>query len=80
MKLKRQYGIPYIVAVRNTDVNLFFKKMIHLRKLGINIMKEADKVIFLSNTYKDQVIEIYSKLQDESIIKSVVIKLLIILV
>jgi len=67
MKLKRQYGIPYIVAVRNTDVNLFFKKMIHLRKLGINILKEANQIIFLSNTYKDQVIEKYipKQLQDE---------------
>lgn len=59
MRLKKQYGIPYVVAVRNTDVNLFFKKMIHLRKLGINIMKEADKVIFLSVSYMDQTIEKY---------------------
>lgn len=59
MRLKKQYGIPYVVAVRNTDVNLFFKKMIHLRKLGINIMKEADQVIFLSVPYRDQTIEKY---------------------
>ncbi|HWL26899.1 MAG TPA: glycosyltransferase, partial [Ureibacillus sp.] len=31
-RLKEKYGIPYIVTVRNTDVNTFFKKMIHLRK------------------------------------------------
>ncbi len=59
MKLKRQYGIPYIVAVRNTDVNIFFKKLIHLRKLGISILNEADRVIFLSKTYRDQTIEKY---------------------
>src|SRR5699024_7799915 len=27
MKLKKNFNIPYIVAVRNTDINYFFKKM-----------------------------------------------------
>lgn len=59
MKLKKKYGIPYVVAVRNTDVNIFFNKMIHLRKLGVNILKEASHIIFLSKTYEKQVIENY---------------------
>lgn len=59
LKLKRKFGIPYIVAVRNTDVNWFFKYMIHLRKIGIEIMKESEKVFFLSNTYRDFVIYKY---------------------
>ncbi len=45
-------GTPYIVAIRNTDMNIYFKKYIHLRKLGINIMKNAQKVIFISEAYK----------------------------
>ncbi len=59
MKLKEKYNIPYIVAVRNTDVNIFFKKMIHLRKLGINIISNADRIVFLSPSYRNQVIETY---------------------
>lgn len=59
MKLKRKYGLPYIVAVRNTDVNDFFHYMIHLRFLGVKIMKEADAVIFLSPAYRDYVINTY---------------------
>ena len=31
-RIYKRYGIPYIVAVRNTDINTFFKYMIHLRK------------------------------------------------
>ncbi|MDK2828110.1 MAG: L-malate glycosyltransferase [Clostridium butyricum] len=58
-KLKQEYGVPYIVAVRNTDVNVFFKYMVHLRKLGIQILQEADKVIFLSKSYRDFVIQKY---------------------
>ena len=59
LKLKRKFGIPYIVAVRNTDINIFFKKIIYLRKLGLEILKEAEQIIFLSRTYKEQVIKRY---------------------
>lgn len=46
-KLKEKYNLPYIVAVRNTDMNVFFKRVLHLRKTGIRIMQEAEKVIFI---------------------------------
>lgn len=59
MKLNKDFGIPYIVAVRNTDVNIFFKKMFHLRRVGVEILKNADRVIFLSETYKDEVVQRY---------------------
>lgn len=56
-KLYKKYGIPYIVAVRNTDINVFFKRMIHLRQLGVNILTNANKVIFISNPYKEYTID-----------------------
>lgn len=59
MKLKRKYNLPYIVAVRNTDVNVFFEKMFHLRKIGVDILMNADKIVFLSEAYKENVIEKY---------------------
>lgn len=58
-------GIPYLVTVRNTDVNLFFKKMIHLRNLGIKIMAHAEKVIFLSKAYRDEVLKKYIPQKDK---------------
>jgi len=75
MKLKEKFGIPYIVAVRNTDVNTFFKRMIHLRKLGVQILKEAEKVVFLSETYRDHVIGKYvpDKLREEINNKAIII-------
>lgn len=74
-KLSRKYGIPYIVAIRNTDVNLFFKKMFHLRKLGIKIINNASKVIFISKTYQKEVINSYIPygMKDNVKIKSEVI-------
>lgn len=53
----KKYNIPYIVAVRDTDVNVFFKKMPHLRKLGLNILINAHKIVFLSKTYRDHCIK-----------------------
>lgn len=75
LRLKKTYGIPYIVAVRNTDVNTFFKYMIHLRRLGVDILKEADKIIFLSKPYRDLVIERYvpTKLKKEIFDKTEII-------
>ena len=61
MKIKEQYGIPYIVAVRDTDVNTFFKKMIPLRGLGNKILMEAESIIFLSKSYRENLIERYVK-------------------
>ena len=55
MKLSQKYGIPYVVAVRNTDVNAFFKTMIHLRPRGIEVMRNAHRIFFLSEAYRAQV-------------------------
>lgn len=58
-KAFKKYQIPYIVAVRSTDINVFFKKMIHLRKLGINILMNAKKIIFLSEPHKEECLNKY---------------------
>lgn len=68
-KLNKSYGIPYIVAVRNTDVNIFFKYAIHMRKIGREILKNADKIIFLSNSYRDTVMNKYIPDRLKDIIK-----------
>lgn len=75
MQIKQKYQIPYIVAVRNTDVNLFFKKMIHLRSVGTQIMLNAEKIVFISPAYRDYVIKQYVHEKYKSIIseKSIVI-------
>jgi len=48
LQLKKQYGIPYIVAVRNTDLNAFLNYAPHLWWLHREILQEADKVIFIT--------------------------------
>jgi glycosyltransferase involved in cell wall biosynthesis len=64
-RAKKEYGIEYIVAIRNTDVNGYFKKAKHLRKIGIEIMRNAKKIIFISPSYKDFVINTFIKESDK---------------
>jgi glycosyltransferase involved in cell wall biosynthesis len=51
--LYKKFGIPYIVAIRNTDVNTFYRYFVHLRKLGYKILENASQIIFISPSYKD---------------------------
>ena len=55
-KLNEKYKIPYIVAIRNTDINIFYKYMICLRNLGHKILNNASKVIFISPAYQKRVL------------------------
>lgn len=56
-KLFEKFHKPYVVAVRNTDVNVFFHYMIHLRSIGVKIMRDASAVVFISPAYKKIVLE-----------------------
>jgi|WetSurMetagenome_2_1015567.scaffolds.fasta_scaffold96948_1 glycosyltransferase involved in cell wall biosynthesis len=73
--LHKEFGLPYIVTIRNTDINVFFKYMFHLRYLGRKIMYNAKNIIFLSSSYRDFVINKYFPKSKRQIIldKSVVI-------
>lgn len=73
--VNKKFKIPYIVAVRSTDINIFFKKMFHLRKKGINILLNASKIIFISYSYKEKCISNYIplKYRDHIESKSIVI-------
>lgn len=75
MKLSEKYNKPFIVAVRNTDVNDFFAKLFYLRSRGIKIMRKAQKIFFLSEAYRKKVFEKYvpQKYRDELFEKTMVV-------
>jgi glycosyltransferase involved in cell wall biosynthesis len=58
-KINKMFDIPYVVTVRNTDVNAFFKYALHLRKIGVEILAQAAKIIFISTPYREKVINEY---------------------
>ncbi len=74
-RIHKKFGIPYVVAVRNTDVNLFFEKFSIFKKIGLRIMLNASNVVFISPEYKRMVIDKYipPKFKEEIDAKSVVI-------
>ena len=73
-RIHQQYGIPYVVSVRGTDIHHFYKKGIHLRPFMYRVLKEAKTVIFLSPAYKKYLLSrLPEKIRDEVGEKSVVI-------
>ena len=55
--IKKKYDIPYIVSVRNTDINSFLKFPI-FKYVARKIVSESCGVQFLSAAYKEKFIEI----------------------
>lgn len=59
-ELSKKYGIPFIVTIRNTDINVFQKKLRYLRPYGSRILEKAQRVILISAAYKDRILAEYS--------------------
>lgn len=53
-KLYKRYHIPYVVAVRNTDINGFLERAPHTWLDGRKILLNASKIIFISRALCDK--------------------------
>ncbi|WP_224490195.1 glycosyltransferase family 4 protein [Robertkochia flava] len=49
-KLNQEYGIPYVVAIRATDIDLFMKYRFDLFPLCLQIIRNAKKIIFIAES------------------------------
>ena len=47
-RLYKNYSIPYVIAVRATDVNFYMKYMVHVWPLAWNVLRCAHKVTFIT--------------------------------
>lgn len=45
LRIKHEYNIPYIVCVRGTDVNFYFRRMPHLWLIGRSVITAASRII-----------------------------------
>lgn len=50
-KLGEVLGIPFVTAIRDTDINYFFRFMPHVRKTGLDILSNAGKVFSINKPY-----------------------------
>lgn len=53
----KRFKIPYIVAVRNTDINQYYRKAFHIRPYAHKVLLNASKVIFISESYQAKVLQ-----------------------
>lgn len=54
--LSKKYNIPFIVTIRNTDLNIFQKKLIYLQPFGRKILKNSKQIILISASYKKRIL------------------------
>lgn len=52
-KLHQETGIPYMCAIRNTDVNNYYKVFTWRKGFFSRILEAASKIIFISPKYKE---------------------------
>ena len=55
-KIYKELNIPYVVAVRNTDINAFFKIY---KNTGKKILLNAKKIVCLSEAYRKRILEFF---------------------
>lgn len=63
-ELYKKYHIPYTVAVRGTDIELYLSKMPHLWNIGKKILRNSSKIIFISPN-------IQQKFENKNSVKSI---------
>lgn len=67
-QLYKKYGIPYVVSVRNTDLNVFLKIPM-FKGIARTILDNASGILFLSETYKEKLLSIcYKNTERDSIV------------
>lgn len=66
MRLKKEYGLPYIVTVRSSDINTFFRYALHLHSTGKEILEEASRLVFVSAPHRDQLLQKYVSPEEAS--------------
>jgi len=62
--LSRKYNMPFIIAIRNTDLNVHYKYLFHHRKFGKKILRKAKSIILIGN-YQKVLFDSYIKIEDK---------------
>jgi glycosyltransferase involved in cell wall biosynthesis len=57
LKVRESSGIPYVVAVRNTDLNAFMRYRPDLCRLRDRVLSRAARVVFLSHAYRRMLLD-----------------------
>ncbi len=69
LRMKKKYGIPYVVSVRVTDLTGFIK-LPYFRRMANKILMNANGVMFLSHTHKEELMTRFVKEKNRKAIES----------
>jgi len=50
-KIGKKYNVPFMTAIRNTDINVFYKYFIHCRPYARKVLNASKSIIFVSPAY-----------------------------
>ena len=56
-QIHKKYGIPYVVSVRNTDMNTFLRIPM-FKSVAKRVVEHAGAIVFLSEVYRDKFLKI----------------------
>jgi glycosyltransferase involved in cell wall biosynthesis len=51
---KQKWDIPYVVTIRNTDLNFFFRYLPFFRGIGLKVLQEAAHIVAVSPAYRNK--------------------------
>lgn len=54
LQMSRKHGIPYLITVRNTDVNLFARFAKHLSGKAVQVLQNASHIVFVNHHYREK--------------------------
>lgn len=58
-RLQRDTGLPFVVTLRFSDIEYFYKYEPHLRPHAARILRSASRILFLSPVHRDKVLSRY---------------------
>lgn len=72
LKLFNEWKIPYMVAIRSTDVDVFYKYLVCLRRKGLNILINSKHIVSISVAYHERLLNLsfQNNMRDEISVKS----------
>jgi glycosyltransferase involved in cell wall biosynthesis len=51
--LSLKYKIPYLIAIRNTDLSVHYKYLVHFHNFGFKILKNSKKIVLIGAYQKE---------------------------
>lgn len=65
----KKWGVPYVVTARNTDINIFLKKLPALKPFAQNVLQKSSAIVVLSPAHRNTLIELINA-KNKSFIES----------